>query len=71
MPENLKPMQADWQPHQGIATLFAQIEEGVVFAVFAHKPMDEQTMAESFLILIKTTGQYQICYEEWMQLTAI
>ena len=64
--ENTKLMQADRQPHQGIQILFGQIEEGVTFVIFARKSIDEQTMVESFLIIIKKTGQYQTYYEEWM-----
>ena len=63
--DNTKRMQADWQPHQGIEVLFQQIEEGVTFAVMADKFMDEATMIDSFLVVIKKTGQYNQYYEEW------
>ena len=57
--ENMKRMQADWQPHHRIKILFQQIEEGVTFTIFAKKSMDEQTMINSFLVVIKKMGQYQ------------
>ena len=66
--ENTKQMQADWQPHQGIEVLFQQIEEGVMFAIFTKKSMDKSTMIDSFLVVIKKTGQYQTYYEELMML---
>ena len=64
--DNTKRMQADWQPHQGIEVLFQQIEEGVTFAVMADKHMDDQTMIDSFLVVIKKTGHYTQQYEEWV-----
>ena len=68
--DNTKRMQADWQPHQNIEVLFQQIEEGVTFAVMAEKFMDEQTMIDSFLVVIKRTGYYTQYYEEWVALAA-
>ena len=68
--DNTQRMQADWQPHQGIEVLFQQIEEGVTFAIMADKFMDEATMIDSFLVVIKKTEQYNTYYEEWTMLDA-
>ena len=66
--ENTERIQSDWQSHQGIEVLFQQIEEGVIFVIFTEKSMDKNLMIDSFLVVIKRTGQYQTYYEEWVLL---
>ena len=66
VPENLKQMQAEWQHHQGTETLFSRTKNGVAFTVFTQKLIDRHTMVDSFLVVIKATGQYHTYYEEWM-----
>lgn len=56
------------QPHQGIKTICAQVEDYVAFAVFPQKPMDKMMTVDAFLVVVKATGQYQTYTKEWMQL---
>ena len=55
-----------WQPDEGMEVLIARFDQTQVYAFFARNLMDDKTLINYFLTVIKKTGKYTRAYEDWM-----
>ena len=55
-----------WQPHEGMEVLIDRFDQIQIYAFFAKNLMDDQTLINYFMAVIKKTGKYTRAYEDWL-----
>ena len=64
--ENRQRMLADWNPQNGFETLSNQLEEGILYAMFARRPFAERDIVDIGMQVILKTAQFETQYEQWV-----
>ena len=64
--DNVATLLNPWQPNEGLEVLIDGFDKAQVYAFFAKSQMDDKTLINPFLILIKKTGKYVRAYKDWI-----
>ena len=64
--DNIATLLNPWQPNEGLEVLIDRFDKAQIYAFFAKSQMDDKTLINPFLILIKKTGKYIRAYEDWI-----
>ena len=64
--ENTAQLLNPWQPHEGMESLVDRFDKAQIYAFFAKNQMDDKTIINYFLAVVKKTGRYTRAYEDWM-----
>ncbi len=66
--ENMQRMKTPWNPSTGFVTLVQQLKEGVMFSYFCQRPLQESTVVDIGVSLIKATKVYTEEYKTWSKI---
>ena len=64
--ENTAQLLNPWQPHEGMESLIERFDQAQIYAFFAKNQMDDRTIINYFLAVVKKTGRYTRSYEDWI-----
>ena len=63
--DNRKRMLTDWHPNDGFETLVKQIQDGVLFAIYANKPFQDDEVVDMATQVAMKSGMFGECYKMW------